>query len=486
MVGKCSILAICVAAYFVVWVRCHNVKANKSVPYRKYTETATANAASLLSHRMKKSIAKEEQKQTELQKSTADLINEQALIWRERRVSIWQKRWNITMEQKADIDSHFPSFEYSNRRAECLQSNLVLQQHGGGTWKRESIHGEQFAKDGDWVFQPTDCPLVPFSDRYMCQVALGCESVLIVGDSTTNTIFHDGQSLFGVNLEVNGSVNSWSSHKVGYCSTSNGCDVPGSNCRPTLSSVRPVLVHHQMICKAHCSKPVKLSYVRHNHLVNHHGQTFGTDLQCDEWKTLQNQYKYVWASTGPHIPGLIEFPHGVFNNVSAYMSLTSTNTDAAAYFMKDFVTLFEQEANDLVDTFLSGGRTVDSKTAPVPDRVLIYQTGQWGMINYSEDCKLKPHDTLPARPEMVRGRDQLDRYYWELIPLLNEAYVRVLKQRLNSSQLLLLDVADMHSMRYSCRTNYIHFHSSAVGSPAARVWQLLYNSLLLRTERPKD
>ena len=427
----------------------------------------------MLAHRTKKIEAKNALSEALLANATSLSTQKELIVLFLRRQAIWQKRWNVSIEQIADIDSQLPSLEYSQQRAECLQSNLVGPKYGGGKWEKESIYGSQFAQDGDWVFQPAECPLMPFSERYMCQIALGCESVLIVGDSTTNAIYGDAHQLFLDDLRANSLASGSTVHWTRSC---RGCVTGDKGCRPYYG----ITMHHRRICMKHCTnQTVKLSYVRHNHLVNHHGETYRGDLQCDEWKVLQSQYKYVWVSTGPHMRDLVEFPYGNYSeNISGYLNLTAEDAAVSASFIQSFVTLFEKEANALVDTFLSGGEAASNNNITGPNRVLIYQTGHWGDLNFTKDCTVPPRAEFPGRPTAVRGQGEADRYYYELIPLLNEAYVRVLKHRLRPSQLLLLDVSDMLSMRYSCRNDPLHFSTKEVTSQAFRLWQLLYNLLL--------
>ena len=124
--------------------------------------------------------------------------------------------------------------------------------------------------------------------------------------------------------------------------------------------------------------------------------------------------------------------------------------------------LFEQEANDLADVFLKHS---------AKDAVLIFQTGHWGARSFHGNCYEHPLIDPPP-PEDFNG------YHWSQIPVLNSYYKTILKQRISSDRLVILDTAEMLAARIGCRVDYVHFtHSRFPFSPNWRIWQLLQNVL---------
>lgn len=295
----------------------------------------------------------------------------------------------------------------------------------------------------------------------MC-AALDCNDMLFVGDSTIHYMFTAAEHLFS---DISKSFHG--------CPTPNGCgkDAPrhfaplpanhvdDTGChKPRSTNFIPVL--HYQVCRKHCPhRKVRLTFIRHDHAINHHGKSWGHDLQCDFWIDLFGKgYKWIYVSTGPHTPELIHFPFGVANSKNDTHSFKST---------------FTKQANDLAELVLRQIEAENANKTSTTDvrPVLIYQTGHWGIRDFNHDCKGHPlHASKP--PEAFHG------YEWDKIPLLQAEIMNVLQKRVPRDRLILLNIQEMLGQRFNCRSDHIHFVNAKFDtSPTWRYWQLIQNVL---------
>jgi len=300
-------------------------------------------------------------------------------------------------------------------RYECLQSNLGKL---NGTWLREDIFGKPQEKD-HWVFQPSCAKLEPFSSQRFCQLGLECKhDILFVGDSTTLQVYTTASMIFYNQWEGGMSSSDCPRKSRNDCFGHPACTIP---------KVREVPMYTMKICEAECGGRggVRIDYIRHDHLVNHHGSSWALDLQCEHWKKVLGRYHYVFVSTGPHVPAMITHP---FSKPELPENMT-------------YAQLFKQEAQDLGNLFLN-----ESKKGSV----LIYQTGMWGIEKYIEDCNDMPNDE-PVAPTDYHN------YSWRSIPLLNSNYTHTLMDMLGPERFMQMDTADLFAKIVGCRQDPLHF-----------------------------
>ena len=190
-------------------------------------------------------------------------------------------------------------------RLTCLQSPLG-RKRGDGTWHREDIFGHNWDEEtkiksnhspeaNHWVYKPAclEGKLDPFNLKVFCKKSLECQSILVVGDSTINQFF---ESIIGITGNYhNKNVSNQICPNSEFCYNHPACRFPVVKEVPNIEYAFMC----QDVCTNNNNNNVRLKFVRHDHLVNHHGKDWQRDLQCEHWKSIMINYKYIFVSTGP-------------------------------------------------------------------------------------------------------------------------------------------------------------------------------------------
>jgi len=368
-------------------------------------------------------------------------------------------------------------------RLSCLQSD----QSSAGKWKQETIFGKHDSQSKHWTFQPDNCPLKPFDVDAFCRIALRCQNMLMVGDSTVESLYHAGSSLLSgkhnENEHVAGPPEIMLSEDTHSAPCPNKYDHLATSRRPR----RQRLMYGRHVCnvKSACPAPlqVTLSFVKHEMLVGHIG-LHSADRQCDYWQEILDKYPLQYYSFGAHIPQIVES----YTHKGAAKNMTKVFHNHAAA----FASVLARNVEERKKRKEKKTAHIDSMLEHLKRPLIIYETARWGSLDYTEECATTPfvqtqqpntshgilvNTTLNHKKEPI----SLAPFHWSSIPAVNSAMLEELKAAIPEGILLTLKTANMVSQRQGCRVDFLHYtHPKFSFSPDWRTWQLLWN--LLQTE----
>jgi len=397
-------------------------------------------------------------------------------------------------------------------RLSCLQGD----QSSAGKWKRQTIFGDLNPDAKHWTFQPDNCPLKPFDVDAFCRIALRCQNMLMVGDSTVESLYHAGSSLLSGKHKENEHIIGPPEMMVSEITRSIPCPAKYDHLATSKRPEQQNLMYERHVCRSSCPAQLKLTYVRHEMLVGHIGP-HSADRQCDHWQELLDQYPIQYYSLGPHVPQIVESNKGVANmsqvfqnHAAAFVSILTDHEKRRAEREKrrqeehEVDEVSEHKKSPLVASILSINekrrakrkkiekRKHDEHTSKVSEHtkrpLIIYETGRWGSLDFTEKCEPNPlKDVQPpntshgklVKTVVLRGQNiSIQPFHWGSIAALNSAVLKELENRIPKDILLTLNTANVTSMRQGCRVDWLHYqHPKFSYSPDWRTWQLLWNLL---------
>lgn len=258
-----------------------------------------------------------------------------------------------------------------------------------------------------------ECGVVPeFDARRFCQEALGCSSMLIVGDSTSVQVYEVLATALG-----------------------------HTDCAPfrrNLGNKRcgPARELPCAVCEAHCARPVRITFFRHDHLD---GPDFVDDPKvkndklCNHWRTMIDDYEYLLLSTGSHV-----------NDAAEYNSNEGHNWEKGMTSLLNFL----------------------KERHP---RNVLWRTCWYG-INETWRTPCPGGDHMRAAPRQRHEISENYRDSWKHISDFNTMF-RSLSAEQWPGGVAMLDVENMLGMRSDCRMDHLHFHLG-VGSAGGPLWFL--------------
>jgi hypothetical protein len=302
-------------------------------------------------------------------------------------------------------------------------------------WTRGYVSSDKTRqKQEAWVYNNTKCPLEQFNEEKFCNQAIRCgKHMLLVGDSTVQRLASAVRHVLTTSVQF------------GNCPTANFCSKKPPECLPKEGHNEQVRTY--TVCENYCPTqlPVRITYIRHDYLTNIHANRNFWSAICEYWKTVARAVDYLLISTGPHIDGMLRHPYGLppppnFNEL-------------------DF---FQREANATTELV---------RNLMAPKATLIYRTGAIGLLNYSKNCDLHPHDSPP---------EIHSKYNWDKIPRLNEAYIQALRTGIPAKErsVLIMDAATLFTKLQGCRTDHLHYEENTPVTPVLLEWVILQNLLI--------
>lgn len=202
------------------------------------------------------------------------------------------------------------------------------------------------------------------------------------------------------------------------------------------------------ICTKFCPSvnQTTLTYVRHDFLVGVHGKMHFKSAVCDHWLALAEQSDIVLISSAAHINELVEYPR-----------------EQPATPGVPFTTYIDESARIIANKL--------KKLKMKPNSVIVYLASSAGIMNFTNDCSLKPE----SRPLPYDSM-----YNWDKVPYMQTTYVTALQQAMHEvhQPFLVIDLQYLMQMRRGCRGDFVHSVSTVKDSPYFNVWLLLHNLML--------
>jgi hypothetical protein len=316
------------------------------------------------------------------------------------------------------------SFYYGGR-LKCLQTEFGNELDSTEQW----IEGKVSRNLNDtWIYNNKRCPFSTFDESNFCKTSIGCgNTILFVGDSTVRDWILSSSLLFDRKTTEK-------SCPVDKCKRSDNKCLTG----------RKFPMEYSTICNQYCpvNTHTKMIYIRHDFLINKHGDQLYPTSVCDHWLKEAKAADVIVLSTGSHVNSMIEYPY---------------RHKAPANF--DVNDLFRKESQHLATTL---SNIVKSSA------VIVYRTGPMGTPNPSHDCDLKP---LRYPPKVASN------YSWDVIPEMNRIYMNSLTSSFPDN-LLVMNTQYMMLEWVGCRRDGLHFYFHKPKTPMLLEWQLLHNLLI--------